>query len=524
MRLSGIDVRDDSPVVNDGRRSRHWTPRWSLPGGGEAGLFPTVAVTVLLGALLAAVLAFFFTWLVLKIPPWGELPAPDADGSSPFLEVLKVALAVVAGIGGAVALVVAYRRQRLAERDDTGLRARYASAAQQLGDEQAAVRLAGVYAMAHLADDWAEQRQQCVDVLCAYLRLPWAKINAAVLEPSTTTTQHSWPDGDGARTVSRTYPGRAGEQEVRKTIIRVIATHVRGQDLHQAQTGPRWSELDLDLTDAVILEADFSNCLFEGKVDFRGAQFSGDALFEHTHFSGPTFFESAQFPCRAAFDNAQFSGNVGFGGAQFTSVTAFSKAQFLGGAEFVAANFAGPTFFNAVQFSRGASFTAAHFSAGGAFNNAQFSGNTSFDFTQFFGDPRFFGAHFFGTAWFNGAQFSTNAWFNGTQFLGDAWFNRAQIFGDTGFDHAQFSGDASFGGTEFSGDTRFDHAQFSGEASFDGAQFDGETSFDGATLPSRAVFERATQPPIPSALSEATFRDEPRAAPEAPPPDAAHSH
>ncbi|MFD9499878.1 hypothetical protein [Streptomyces sp. NPDC060035] len=34
-----------------------------------------------------------------------------------------------------------------------------------LGHDQAAVRLAGVYALARLADDWAEQRQVCIDVL-----------------------------------------------------------------------------------------------------------------------------------------------------------------------------------------------------------------------------------------------------------------------------------------------------------------------------------------------------------------------
>ena len=37
----------------------------------------------------------------------------------------------------------------------------------------AAVRLAGVYAMAGLADDWPENRQTCVDVLCGYLRMPY---------------------------------------------------------------------------------------------------------------------------------------------------------------------------------------------------------------------------------------------------------------------------------------------------------------------------------------------------------------
>ena len=54
------------------------------------------------------------------------------------------------------------------------LNERFSTAAEQLGsDKPSAVRLAGVYAMAGLADDWAENRQTCVDVLCAYLRLPY---------------------------------------------------------------------------------------------------------------------------------------------------------------------------------------------------------------------------------------------------------------------------------------------------------------------------------------------------------------
>jgi hypothetical protein len=168
-------------------------------------LFPVVITTVLLGAALAAALTLFLAWLVLKVPPTGPLPAPGPNGTNPFLDVLKVALTVSAGVGGAVALVVAYRRQRHLEVDDVGRRSRYTSAAQQLGDSQAAVRLAGVYAMAYLADEWAEQRQ-CVDVLCAYLRLPWTG-DPSQLEPNTTTTEHSWPEGDGQRTVTKTYSG-----------------------------------------------------------------------------------------------------------------------------------------------------------------------------------------------------------------------------------------------------------------------------------------------------------------------------
>src|SRR5215469_15979102 len=61
----------------------------------------------------------------------------------------------------------------LAEQRTRTLNERFATAAEQLGSEKPAVRLAGVYAMAGLADDWKENRQTCVNVLCAYLRMPY---------------------------------------------------------------------------------------------------------------------------------------------------------------------------------------------------------------------------------------------------------------------------------------------------------------------------------------------------------------
>jgi len=61
----------------------------------------------------------------------------------------------------------------LAEQRTRTLNERCATAAEHLGSDKPTVRLAGVYAMAGLADDWQENRQTCVDVLCAYLRIPY---------------------------------------------------------------------------------------------------------------------------------------------------------------------------------------------------------------------------------------------------------------------------------------------------------------------------------------------------------------
>ncbi|MGY2010750.1 hypothetical protein ACW9HC_27535 [Nocardia gipuzkoensis] len=52
---------------------------------------------------------------------------------------------------------------------------RFGAAAAQLGATDVAVRIARVYAMAGAADESdGLRRQQCIDVLCGYLRLPYS--------------------------------------------------------------------------------------------------------------------------------------------------------------------------------------------------------------------------------------------------------------------------------------------------------------------------------------------------------------
>jgi Pentapeptide repeats (9 copies) len=148
------------------------------------------------------------------------------------------------------------------------LNERFATAAGQLGsDKPPMVRLAGVYAMAGLADDWPENRQTCVDVLCGYLRMPY--------EPD--------PGQDAPE------PKRLAFQairEVRHTVIRVITAHL--QKNKDAATS--WQGLNFDFTGAVFDGGDFAGAVFSsGEVSFVGAVFSGGMVdFERAVFSGGT--------------------------------------------------------------------------------------------------------------------------------------------------------------------------------------------------------------------------------------------
>jgi uncharacterized protein YjbI with pentapeptide repeats len=283
----------------------------------------------------------------------------------------------------------------LAEQRIRTLNERFATAAGQLGsDKPPAVRLAGVYAMAGLADDWPENRQTCVDVLCAYLRLP-----------------HDPNPGEEATPADRT--AYRANWEVCHTVTRVITAHLK------ADAALSWQGMSFDFTGAVFDDG-----------DFRGVRFSGGTVaFGHARFSGAVGFRGAQFSGGAVdFGGAEFAGGtVDFGGARFSGSTVdFGGALFSGGTvDFSAATVSGGEVrFRGARFSGSqVDFTGAEFSGGQVdFGSAEFSG----------GRVEFIGARFSGSQ----VDFSV-ARFSGSRVI---------------FDGARFSGgQVDFGGATFSG-------------------------------------------------------------------------
>lgn len=224
-------------------------------------------------------------------------------------DVVKTSVTVFTLIGAVLAGIYAYRKQLLAEgdahrADASQLSERFTAAAEQLGHDKAAVRLAGVYALAHLADRWEEQRQVCIDVLCAYLRMPY--------EPDPAQPGH-----------------KEGEREVRLTIIRVIRDH-----LQQPADPNSWCANSLDFTGATFDGGDFSGSHFTGNASFYRALFSsGVVVFHEATFAGDCSFRATRFSGSTVhFDAVTFSsGTVDFGGAKFSnSNVRFMSAKFDG--------------------------------------------------------------------------------------------------------------------------------------------------------------------------------------------------
>jgi hypothetical protein len=208
--------------------------------------------------------------------------------------------------------------------------------------------------MAALADEWVEQ-QQCLDVLCAYLRLPYTPQEASTDTPVRTTTTRTSP-GPEPVTEEVSSESRPGEREVRWTIIRVIRDHLRGGN-------PKWAGRDFDFTGATFDGADFTGARFaDGTVTFRKAKFTrGTVYFNRVEFSGGTVnFGAATFSdAKVDFRSAKFSdGMVLFANTQFTGGTvSFRWAQFSGGTVFFRwAKAAGGTVIFADALFRGSLF------------------------------------------------------------------------------------------------------------------------------------------------------------------------
>ncbi|MFD6199509.1 pentapeptide repeat-containing protein [Mycobacteriaceae bacterium NPDC060252] len=289
---------------------------------------------LLLSVLLAAVAGFV---LAQYLGHWveREIGAGGTD-SAIQLDAFRTGLAMVAGAGGAVALVVAYRRQR--DLEQGRFVERFGAAAKQLGDGDAAVRLAGAYAMAGVADESREfgRRQQCIDVLCEYLRLPYDPEQGAN-HCTEVTTKTSKGDTSNQVEVTEIMRIRQNDRQVRQTIVRIIAAHLSKDREH------RWSRHDFDFSGVLFEDADFKRTVFNGEsVSFEKSEFHGDTEFRGAEFGGTNLsFMDATFQGRAGFSGATVGaiGNM-FTGATFERSAAFSRATFAG----MATGFSGASF------------------------------------------------------------------------------------------------------------------------------------------------------------------------------------
>jgi hypothetical protein len=426
-----------------------WIPRW---------LYPPLTKTDLRGVSDAAKVQ------ELK----GAQLKLENDARTTLLQGLAAVLVLTgAGIGAAVTLrqirisqgqlqtareqmqhTLETTQQQLNLTEQGQITDRYIRAVEQLGHEKAPVRLGALYSLEHLAQDNPEYRQTIVDVVCAYLRMPYTP--PAHTELDTEQAEEMAPPANGGNRVPHPAPGRDPAREefqVRQTAQRLLADHLRrprgrysqdAQHLPPSPQQPFWPGINLDLTGATLVDFGFSRVSVI-HPRFGGTTFQEDAAFRGATFEGAAMFDKATFQGDAAFSGASFQGNAPFRGATFQGNAQFSEATFQGNAQFSEATFQGNAAFDEATFQEDAAFDGATFQEDAAFAKATFRDDATFNGTAFHGAAGFDEATFGGLTWFAEATFGDHAGFGKVTFAVRTWFSEVTFLGGAWFDGATFA-------------------------------------------------------------------------------------
>ena len=221
--------------------------------------------------------------------------------NSTQLERIKTSLTIIGGIGAIGYLVIKFRERSALERGEAD--EKLVRAVQQLGDASPQVRIAGVYALADVADTYeGPYHQRVVDILCGYLRTDRllkdanGEIRYAINEDGLLDYDHPL-SSDGP---------------VESAILSIIASHLRPpqatpqNNRNKAYVGGLWSSYRIDLHDATLTEQiNFTDCHFK-QLDLRRATLFDRAIFSKSYFAGSASFEYGTFKQAAYFDRTHF--------------------------------------------------------------------------------------------------------------------------------------------------------------------------------------------------------------------------
>ena len=372
----------------------------------KKSLFLAIAFWTLLS--IACYTALSWLWGGRFLAGWTN------EKSLTFKELLSTTLAAVGGIGAVGYLVIKYREQASTEREEArqnegAADKQLTAAVKQLGSKSPQVRIAGIYALADVADTYGSEKhgvnydKRVVEILCGYLRT--YRLTNGALDYATEST--IWDVvSSHTRTPYTSSPGRWSplELDIHKTVLveevklggaHINSIHFQGTTLKSRCSLTGLSTIgEADFNGATFSEtadfsftklgyANFNNAHFESYAYFSSSEFKRAPWMEHllrsTHFAEEAEFRETTFYCDIRFTGSVFDKRVSFGclfctpgecespnndshgGASFIGEADFSSVRFVGAVDVSNVTFAGAVNFSGATFKGGANFTGSAF-------------------------------------------------------------------------------------------------------------------------------------------------------------------
>ena len=250
-------------------------------------------------------------------------------------------------------------RQVRAER-----RERYTKAVEQLGSQEAPVRMGGVYTLVGLVDEWLEEKslsdderfkegQVIINNLCAYIRSPFTLTSYYdELSENAPSLEGIYKDKKEEFYVDKAILD--SEADVRLSIIKEIHDRIQGPDKN---TPGAWSDFEYDFSGSTFFyPIDLRNSYYAKPINFSGSTYQGWADFSHSTYRGRATFNGSTYRGRATFNGSTYRGRATFSHSTYKGLATFNGSTYRGRATFnrstyqYETDFSGSIFYQEVYF------------------------------------------------------------------------------------------------------------------------------------------------------------------------------
>ena len=306
-------------------------------------------------------------------------------------------------------------RQVRAER-----RERYTKAVEQLGSQEAPVRMGGVYTLVGLVDEWLEEKslsdderfkegQVIINNLCAYIRSPFTLTSYYdELSENAPSLEGIYKDKKEEFYVDKAILD--SEADVRLSIIKEIHDRIQGPDKN---TPGAWSDFEYDFSGSTFFyPIDLRNSYYAKPINFSGSTYQGWADFSRSTYQGWADFSHSTYRGRATFNGSTYRGRATFNGSTYQGLATFNGSTYRGRA----------TFSHSTYQSRRADFNGSTYRGRATFNGSTYRGRATFSHSTYKGLATFNGSTYRGRATFNRSTYQYETDFSGSIFYQEVYF------------------------------------------------------------------------------------------------------
>ena len=328
-------------------------------------------------------------------------------------------------------------KERKAER-----RERYTKAVEQLGSQEAPVRMGGVYTLVGLVDEWLEEEsireyedrlkegQVIINNLCAYIRSPFT------LASHYDELRQDTPGAEGVYQdkVQEFYADKAtldSEADVRLGIIKEIHDRLRGP---KEETPGTWSDFEYDFSGSMFFYpvdisysyylksvtfsgstyqdwTNFSSSIYEGNADFSSSTYEGWANFSRSTYEGWANFSNSTYQDEADFSNSTYEGWANFSRSTYEDVADFSRSTYEDVADLTDSTYEGWANFSRSTYEDVADFTDSTYEDVADFTDSTYEDVADFTDSTYEGGANFSRSTYKDVADFSGSIFYQKVYF-----------------------------------------------------------------------------------------------------------------